>query len=457
MPVTKTLVACVGALAMLLAPALASSQPGTRNVILIIGDGMDDQQITIARNYLGGARGQLLLDQMPMRGVVQVLTVSEQGKPVYVADSANSATSMATGKVTRRGRIATSAGADKPITTIIEMAQAAGFKTGLVSTASVTDATPASFVAHINNRICENPGAMTDVTFSGIWIGDCSQYLKAAGGPGSISEQIAESAVDVVLGGGLRHFDMKAGRGKNTVVEVAEANNYHVVTTMPEMLSAPHNKKLLGLFSPDTMPVRWQGENGREAETPEPSWANRITKYIGSVKMPAPMACEANPGYAGMPSLKQMTDVALQRLGNDKGFFLMIESASIDKQSHERKPCGSIGEVAQLNEALESALAYAQRHQNTFILVTADHGQAAQMVPEESLFAAYGAPVFTPGHLARIKTPEGAIMAVNYATNDFVMEEHTGVNVPLFSNAVGLPTMLTQPKIFELSRDYLGL
>ena len=40
-----------------------SSEPGMRNVILIIGDGMDEQQITIARNYLHGANGKLELDQ----------------------------------------------------------------------------------------------------------------------------------------------------------------------------------------------------------------------------------------------------------------------------------------------------------------------------------------------------------------------------------------------------------
>ena len=77
-------------------PVLA---PQPRQVILIIGDGMDEQQITIARNYLKGAAGQLLLDQMPLRSAVQILTTEERenGKPVYVADSANTATSMATG------------------------------------------------------------------------------------------------------------------------------------------------------------------------------------------------------------------------------------------------------------------------------------------------------------------------------------------------------------------------
>ena len=94
-------------------PALELSPPPA-NVILIIGDGMDDHQITIARNYLVGARGRIRLDDMPVRSAVQVLTVTDEepGQVVYVAGSGNSATSMASGIVTSRGRIGTTAGSD---------------------------------------------------------------------------------------------------------------------------------------------------------------------------------------------------------------------------------------------------------------------------------------------------------------------------------------------------------
>ena len=174
------------------------------------------------------------------------------------------------------------------------------------------------------------------------------------------------------------------------------------------------------------------------------------------------MTCVPNPAFSSLPTLRQMTEAALAHLGNnnDKGFFLMIESASIDKQSHERKPCGSIGELEQLEEALNSALAFARTHPHTLIMVTADHSQAAQLVPYESLFAAFPIPVYTPGKLARIRTPEGGLMAVNYATNNFVMEEHTGAAVPLFSNSEGvglIPPFIQQPQIFTITRDYLGL
>jgi alkaline phosphatase len=67
-------------------------------------------------------------------------------------------------------------------------------------------------------------------------------------------------------------------------------------------------------------------------------------------------------------------------------------------------------------------------------------------------------PVYSPGHVARINTLEGEVMAVNYATNDFIIEEHTGVNVPLLSNAVGqglVPAMVTQPEIFNIIKSHL--
>lgn len=435
---------------------LACQPAAARNVILFIGDGMDDQQITIARNYLVGAKGRLLMDQMPLRSAVQVLTVDESGHPVYVADSANSATAMATGAVTSRGRIATSAGSDKALETIIEEAEKAGLRTGLVTTSSVTDATPAAFVAHITLRYCENPEAIHGLRIGITTMPACPDWTRANGGPGSISEQIAASPVDVVLGGGRKHFDMPAEADSRSVRQLAEANGYAVIDTRKELETASVGK-LLGLFAPSTIPVRLRGEDERTAEEPDPSLLNRVNGYLGSVSYPDPMRCEANPEFAGMPTLREMTAAALSRLANEHGFFLMIESASIDKQAHERKPCGSIGEVEQLEDALREALAFAEDNPETLILVTADHGQAAQLVPSTSIFDRYGVPVYTPGRVARILTDEGAILAVNYATNSFLYEEHTGANVPLFANSEGkgIPSMVTQPQIYEIMHAYL--
>ncbi len=443
------------------APAAISSPPA-RNVILIIGDGMDDHQITIARNYLTGVTGQLTLDTMARRSIAQVLTVSNMAPdlPVYVADSANSATSIATGTVTSRGRVSTSAGSDEDLPTIVELASEAGIKTGLVSTASVTDATVAAFYAHISLRVCENPTMMRDaLLFDRIPI-DCSPDMKENGGLGSISEQLVSSNLDLALGGGTKHFDPLMEGASLTVAEAAEAAGFQVLNNIDDLTSASLDTKWLGLFAPSTLPTRLQGEGGRAAEKPLPSFMNRVHWSQGDVTLPEPTNCEANPDFEGIPSLKLMTDRALDHLSHDnaKGFFLMIESASIDKQSHLRNACGSIGEVAQLEEALQSALNFADENPGTLIIVTADHGQAAQLVPTESLFDAFGLPVYTPGQVMRIRTPEGALMTVNYATNSFLSEEHTGVSVPVLTNSIEpFPTMLTQPDLFDIMIGHLGL
>lgn len=171
------------------------------------------------------------------------------------------------------------------------------------------------------------------------------------------------------------------------------------------------------------------------------------------------MSCEPNPEYGNTPSLAALTRVAIERLTSttNKGFFLIIESASIDKKSHERNPCGSIGEIAQLEEALQVALEHAERHQNTMVLVTADHAQAAQIVPEPSLFDDIPVPVYSPGKVARIQLDDGTIMRINYATNNFESEEHTGANVPLFANEAArayLNPYMRQQDIFESMKKF---
>jgi alkaline phosphatase len=458
------LLAAAGHAAAGASPEAPAVPAGPRQVILIIGDGMDEQQITIARNYLKGARGRLLMDQMPLRAAVQVLTVEDRAGavPVYVADSANTATSMATGAVTSRGRIATSAGDDEDLPTIVELAQAAGYRTGIVTTASVTDATPAAFAAHIGSRECQNPGQMVDVRYFGIPVADCSADLVANGGRGSIARQLAESGLDLLLGGGRKHFAPVVEGGTLSVEAHAQAHGFRLISTAAELDAAGGKQRLLGLFSPDTMPVRLRGEGGREAESPRPGLLGRLQPHRGEASLPAPMACEDNPAFDDVPTLRQMTEAALAHLsrGNERGFFLMVESASIDKETHERRPCGAIGEMAQLEEALASALAFAGSHPRTLVLVTSDHAQAAQLLPRQSLYAKYPGATYTPGRLARLTTPEGALLVVNYATSRFIKEEHTGAGVPLFANSEGagrVPPFLQQPQIFSVVRDYLAL
>jgi len=417
---------------------------------------MDDQQITIARIYLVGSSGRLSMDNMPYRGAVQIQSVTEEDPsiPLYVSDSANTATSMATGGITSPTRISTTAGTDQTLVTIMEMARGSGMQTGIVTTASLTDATPASFGAHINQRTCQGPENMVGLQRLGgrEVMTDCSHYLKRNGGPGSISEQLAASSIDILLGGGSEFFDQASEQEPSmTVSDAARLNGYQIVRSTTELLELDADSKILGLFAPSTLPVRLQGEGNAVAV--------KIERVSGEVVLPEPFSCAPNPAFDGTPDLGTMTEIALERFDRSKSFVLMIESASIDKQSHARRPCGSIGEVEQLNEALDIAIQYAQVNPETLVLVTADHSHAAQLSsPDGGLLSQNFA---SPGHFARIRTPEGGLMGVNYATNDSPLAEyHTGSQIPIygFGEEVDmLPSFLLQKEIFSIMVEKLGL
>jgi len=436
--------------------AIARAAP--RNIILIIGDGFDDQHVTMGRNYLAGISGQLGLDTLPFRAAIQIETIDDDGQPLYVADSANTATSLATGGVTKIGRIATDI-ADNDLTTIAERAISAGWRVGLVTTSSLTDATPASFLAHVSSRSCEGPEEVLGSTYYGIPQPACLSDARDNGGPGSIMEQLVSSGAHVLLGGGDKFLRQTTVDGI-TVAQLASDLGFSLLSRGTNLAAQPAPQRLLGTFDEETLEVRWQGDDARVGEATELSWLHHVSDYLGSATEPLPMSCEPNPDYQDTPSLVDMTSTALKQLStdNDQGFFLMIESASIDKQSHKRNPCGSIGEIAQLEETLAAARAFAATHPDTAIIVTADHAQAAQILPEPTLYSNYPIPIYSPGLTARIRTPEGGMMRINYATNNGFSEEHTGANVPLFANEVIAPRLkpfMRQREVNEAMQQFL--
>jgi alkaline phosphatase len=241
------------------------------------------------------------------------------------------------------------------------------------------------------------------------------------------------------------------GEQTKTVRDLAVENGFRVIGTAAELASLPRGGKVLGLFAPGTMPVQWRGAGGAQAQ--------RVQRdENGRVVLPEPFGCEPDPNYGATPPLTAMARAALARL-DGRAFVLMIESASIDKQSHLRRPCGQIGELKQLDDTLKVALDYAAAHPDTLVLVTADHSQAAQLVPETSVLAGLNAA--SPGYFARVRTPEGAVMGVNYATNDSeLQEDHTGADVPLVAYgaaAADIPATVRQTDIFGIMQRHLRL
>ncbi|WP_199707113.1 alkaline phosphatase [Teichococcus wenyumeiae] len=160
----------------------AISDGPVRNVILLIGDGMGDSEITIARNYAEGAGGFFKgLDALPVTGQYTHYALDrDSGKPDYVTDSAASGTAWATGTKSYNGAISVDIHG-KPQQTLLELAKAAGYATGNVSTAELQDATPAVLMAHVTGRRCYVPSSTTKA---------CPANALENGGAGSITEQM---------------------------------------------------------------------------------------------------------------------------------------------------------------------------------------------------------------------------------------------------------------------------
>lgn len=383
-----------------------------RNVILLIGDGMGDSEITLARNYARGAGGAFKgIDALPVSGHYTHYSLdAKTGKPDYVTDSAASATAWATGVKTYNGAI----GVDlqgRAWPTLLQKAKAAGLAVGNVSTAAVQDATPAAQYAHVAYRACFGPVKTST---------DCPRQALENGGPGSISEQILDARPDVVLGGGRATFDetARAGKWKNRpLIDQARARGFVIVEDAQALASvrqADQKAPLLGLFAPRNMPVRWMGP--------------RASRY-GNLEKP-PVRCEVNPERtASIPTLAAMTQRAIELLdARGSGFFLQVEGASIDKENHGANPCGQIGETVDLDEAVQVALDFARRRGDTLVIVTADHAHTSQIISNRAR---------SPGLSAALITEDGAVMSVNYATSEEGSQGHTGTQLRIAAYGPG--------------------
>jgi len=404
-------------------------------VILLVGDGMSDPEITLARNYQVGAAGRLALDTLPLSGSYTTYAVREDNPslPDYVTDSAASATAWATGVKTSNGRLSTAPGSDRDLKTILEIAQARGFRTGLVTTADLTDATPAALASHVNDRECEGPAEMAE----------CPKRRKSAGGKGSIAEQEVDHQVNVLLGGGKKHFDQVLDGGPHagkTVIQSARAQGYAIVTDAAGLRTARPGGKLLGLFASGNMSLEWGGKPA--------------LPYPGS----GPQKCRQGLRPANEPSLAEMTKKAIQWLGSSggrgRGFFLQVEGASIDKRAHASNPCEQIGETIAFDAAVRVSLDYARSHPDTLVVVTGDHAHTSQIVSTQD------ANDHSPGALSTLVTSEGAMLTVNYATNlPGRTQHHTGSQVRIAAQgpqAANMAGVTDQTDLFHTLSRALG-
>lgn len=411
------------------------SNQQVKNVILFIGDGMGDSEITVARNYAEGAAGFFKgIDALPITGQYTHYALDKKSKkPNYVTDSAASATAWTTGTKTYNGALAVDV-FDKDHETLLEMAKRNGRATGNITTSEIQDATPAAQAAHVTARKCYGPEETSK---------KCASNALENGGRGSISEQILETRADVTMGGGAKSFKQTAKAGKyqgKTLDQQAIDRGYQVVRDMKSfnaLTSANQNKPVLALFHEGNMDVAWEGPKA---------------SYHGNINL-APVVCKPNSKLnPNVPTLAQMTAKSIELLkGNKNGFFLQVEGASIDKQDHAANACGQIGETVELDKAVQVGLEFAKKNGDTLIIVTADHAHSSQIISPDTK---------APGLTQALVTKDGAVMVVSYGNSESESQGHTGSQLrvaaygPHAANVMGLTD---QTDLFFTMRNAMGL
>jgi alkaline phosphatase len=321
-----------------------------KNIIFMVPDGQGLSNVTAARIFKNGPDGAPLY-QETLKNIGYQRTHSANST---VTDSAAAASAWAIGEKVVNNEISCHAGENGEcldmVPTILELAAAKGKATGLVATSQISHATPAAFGSHVVSRYC---------------------------GAEIARQYIAETKVDVILGGGV--YGTRTGKGceaydesfnapdkRQYIIDLAADAGYTFVTNETEMnaSAAGGSKKVLGMFE----------QNGEGAgKTPEMFWVDSASEYP-----------------AGEPTLAEMTSAALDILEeNRRGLFLMIEGSQIDWADHTNDDNGGVGtnSDAALDYQLAESLGFdatvkvvldwvnakPYRKKNTLVIVVADH------------------------------------------------------------------------------------
>lgn len=436
----------------------AAGEHRAKNVIVLIVDGCSSEQYTLARWY---KQAPLSLDGILVGALKTYISDS------VVADSAPAASAFATGVRTSDKFISVGPGENtippvpkpppelqyRPLATVLEGARLLGKATGIVATSRVSHATPAAYVAHAPLRTMED----------------------------DIMEQAVYHNIDVVFGGGRNQLIPKDAGGQRKdgedLLQVLQLKGYRIIGAGKE-LDTIDSGKVFGIFASDHMAA----EIDRQQLAPTE------------------------------PTLAEMTAKAIEILAKDPdGFFLMVEASQVDWACHANDPAHLISDLLMFDEAVKTAVDFAQKDGSTLVLAFSDHntggfsvgnmatsGSYSQMTPDALLRPLRNMTASTPlmwKHLGDEITPEkvkavvkadwgleitdedasrilalaeryknaphnafGEVICARYTNFGWTSHGHVGGDVPLFAYGPGKPAgLLDGPDIGRVTADALGL
>lgn len=268
-----------------------------KNIILIIGDGMGENDIKATEIYSEDKFSfGLVLNQIKNQGYAMTHSADNE-----ITDSAASGTALSTGVKTNNGII----GKDpqgNDLKNMAELAREYGKKVGIITNESIHGATPSAFTVHNASRDNRKEIINSFIRFK----------------------------PDVLMGADYDDVFVKLEDDERAIFE----NEYVVAKNFSRFEKA---------LSTDP-----------NCEKP----------FIGFIEE-----------YSSIPSYNLALSVktAFDRLKNDKGFFLMVESAGTDKFGHGNDMNGKIASVVTLDRTVAAALLFMKENPDTLLIITSDH------------------------------------------------------------------------------------
>lgn len=278
-----------------------------KNIIVIIGDGMGPNDITLAEKHAEGVYDfGLILNKIKNHGLATTHSASDD-----VTDSAASGTALSTGIKTNNGYIGKDVNGNDLIT-MAELARSVGKKVGIITDEVISGATPTAFTVHNISR--------------------------------SNTAELINSMVKFKP-------DVLMGEDYNSVFMVLDDEARTIFET--EMIVAKDFKRFKNVLDLD-----------KDCKVP----------FLGF-----------NDGYTSIPTynLANCAEVALKRLKNDKGFFLMIESAGTDKYGHGNDINGKLNSVVTLDRTVAAVLKFMANNPDTLLVITSDHETGGVKLPTD--------------------------------------------------------------------------
>ena len=291
----------------------------TKNVIFLVSDGMSTGTLTMADLLIRQNHGRashwmdLYHSGRATRSLMDMTSLNS-----VVTDSAAAASSWGCGQRVVNGSINIGPEGQEYVP-LLPIMKLAGKATGLVTTTRITHATPAGFIANVRSRAMED----------------------------EIAAQMHERGADVIFGGGMRHFSAGTRRDGQDLFGKFAASGYHTIQTKAELAAVPADgKPVIGLFTDSHLP--YEVDRRHIAE---------LTRDV--------------------PSLAELTDIAIQRLAaKPNGFLLQVEGGRVDHAAHGNCAAGLVFDQKAFDEAVGVAVAFAADRDDTLVIVTSDHGNA---------------------------------------------------------------------------------